>query len=93
LDESHKLDSWPLDEGPRPNSGKLQLNLHRHHFAGKINRFSSFKNKCSNESSCFGEPRFKLRFKAGSISRIQFASNESNLVLRNLNPGPIQSGP
>jgi len=43
LAESHKLDSWPLDEGPRPNSEKLQLNLHRHHFAGKINQFSSFK--------------------------------------------------
>jgi len=29
LDESHKLDSWPLDEGPRPKSGiLLRLNLH-----------------------------------------------------------------
>jgi hypothetical protein len=28
LDESHKLDPWPLDEGPRPKSGKLRLNLH-----------------------------------------------------------------
>jgi hypothetical protein len=28
LDESHKLDPWPLDAGPRPKSGKLRLNLH-----------------------------------------------------------------
>jgi hypothetical protein len=28
LDESHKLDSHPLDEGPRPKSGKSRLNLH-----------------------------------------------------------------
>jgi len=28
LDESHKLDPRPLDEGPRPKSGKLRLNLH-----------------------------------------------------------------
>jgi len=25
LDESHKLDSHPLDEGPRPKSGKSRL--------------------------------------------------------------------
>jgi hypothetical protein len=28
LDESHKLDSHPLYEGPRPKSGKSWLNLH-----------------------------------------------------------------
>jgi len=28
LGESHKLDSHPLDEGPRPKSVKSQLNLH-----------------------------------------------------------------
>jgi hypothetical protein len=28
LDESHKLDPWPLDEGGRPKSGKSRLNLH-----------------------------------------------------------------
>jgi hypothetical protein len=27
MDESHKLDPWHLDEGPRPKSGKLRLNL------------------------------------------------------------------
>jgi hypothetical protein len=28
LAESQKLDAWPLDEGPRPKSDKLRLNLH-----------------------------------------------------------------
>jgi len=28
LVESHKLDPWPLDEGPRPKSGKSKPNLH-----------------------------------------------------------------
>jgi hypothetical protein len=27
LAESHKLDPTPLDEGPRPKSGKSRLNL------------------------------------------------------------------
>jgi hypothetical protein len=27
LDESHILDPWLLDEGPRPKSGKSRLNL------------------------------------------------------------------
>jgi hypothetical protein len=27
LDKSHKLDTHPLDEDPRPRSGKLRLNL------------------------------------------------------------------
>jgi hypothetical protein len=27
MDESHKLDPWHLDEGPRPKSDKLRLNL------------------------------------------------------------------
>jgi hypothetical protein len=28
LDESHKLDSWPLDEGEKLKSGKSKLNVH-----------------------------------------------------------------
>ncbi len=40
LDESHKsestkLDPWPLDEGPRPKSGKSRLNLHGTILEGK----------------------------------------------------------
>jgi hypothetical protein len=33
--ESHKLDPWPLDEGPRPKSGKSRLNLHGTILEGK----------------------------------------------------------
>jgi hypothetical protein len=32
-------DTWPLDEGPRPKSGKSSLNLSGQHFEGKINWF------------------------------------------------------
>jgi hypothetical protein len=35
LDESHKLNPWPLDEGPRPKSGKSRLNLHGTILEGK----------------------------------------------------------
>jgi hypothetical protein len=35
LAESHKLDPWPLDESPRPKSGKLGLNLHGTILEGK----------------------------------------------------------
>jgi len=38
------------------------------------------------KSSWFGEPRCKLGSKARSNSRIQFASNESKIVPRNLDP-------
>jgi hypothetical protein len=37
LDESFKLVPRPLDEGPRPKSGKLRLSLHGTCFEGKIN--------------------------------------------------------
>jgi len=33
--ESHKLDPWPLDEDPRPKSGKSRLNLHGAILEGK----------------------------------------------------------
>jgi hypothetical protein len=39
LVESFKLVSRPLDEGPRPKSGKLRLNLYGTYFGGKINWF------------------------------------------------------
>jgi hypothetical protein len=37
VDESHKLNPWwwPLDEGPRPKSGKSRLNLHDTNLEGK----------------------------------------------------------
>jgi hypothetical protein len=37
--ESFKLVPRPLDEVPRPKSGKLRLNLHGTCFGGKINWF------------------------------------------------------
>jgi hypothetical protein len=80
--ESQKLDAWPLDEGPRPKSDKLRLILHSTILEGKSTGLNQ-KEKSSKESSWFGEPRCKL----GSDSRVQFVSNESKLVPRNLNPG------
>jgi hypothetical protein len=35
LAKSHKLDPRPLDEGPKPKSGKLRLNLHGSILKGK----------------------------------------------------------
>jgi hypothetical protein len=46
------------------------------------------KQELKGESSWFGEPRCKLGFKGRSNSRIQFASNESKLVSRNLDIVP-----
>jgi len=39
LDGRYKLDPRPLDEGPRPKSGKSRLNLHGTILEGKINWF------------------------------------------------------
>ncbi len=33
--ESHKLDPLPFDEGPRPKSGELRLNIHGTILEGK----------------------------------------------------------
>jgi hypothetical protein len=85
LVESFKLVPRPLDVGPRPKSGKLRLNLHGTCFGGKINWFRP-KKQCSKESSWFGEPRIRLGTKVQSNSRIQFASNQSKLVPRKLDP-------
>jgi hypothetical protein len=45
LDESHKLDAGPSDEGSRPKSGKYKAKLTWHHFGGKINWFQPKENK------------------------------------------------
>jgi len=47
------------------------------------NWFGGKKEKSSKKSTWFGEPRYKL----GSNSRIQFASNENKLVPKNLDYG------
>jgi hypothetical protein len=39
LVKSFKLIPRPLDKGPRPNNGKLRLNLHGTCFGGKFNWF------------------------------------------------------
>jgi hypothetical protein len=45
LDESHKLDPWPLDEGERPKSGKIEAKPTWHHFGVKINWFEPKKKR------------------------------------------------
>jgi len=50
LDECHKLNPWPLDEGPRPKSGKSRLNLHGTILEGKSIGLDQ-KTKSSKESS------------------------------------------
>jgi len=39
IGRNFKLVQRPLDEGPRPKSGKLRLNLHGTCFGGKITWF------------------------------------------------------
>jgi hypothetical protein len=85
LVESFKLVPRTLDEGPRPKSGILGLNLHGTCFGGKINWFRT-KKTVLKESSRFGESRIRLATKVYPNSRIQFASNESKLVPRKLDP-------
>jgi hypothetical protein len=51
LVESFKLVPRPLDEGPRPKSGKLRLNLHGTCFGGRMNWFgpkNSVKRRAPN---------------------------------------------
>jgi hypothetical protein len=76
-----------LDEGPRPKNGKSMLNQHGTILEGK-SLGSYQKKEAKTKSSKFEKQRFKLGSKARSNSRIQFASNESNLVPRNLDLGP-----
>jgi hypothetical protein len=73
--------------GPRPTSGKLRPNLHGTILEGKSIGLDPKKTELIRESSWFGEPRCKLVSKAGWNSRIQFASNETKLVLYFLDLG------
>ncbi len=73
------MDPWPLDVGPRPKSGKSRLNLHGTILKGNsigLNQKNKLK-RARKESLRFEEPRYKLGFN----SRIQFASNDTKLVL------------
>jgi hypothetical protein len=86
LAESHKLDPWPLDEGPRPKSGKLRLNLHGTISEGKSIGLGQ-KRKFKGEIMIW-RTKIQARSKARSNLRVQFASNKSKLVPRNLDLGP-----
>ncbi len=86
LDESHKLDPWPLDEGPRTKSGKLSLNLHGTISEG--NSIGSGQNREFKGEIMIWRTKMQARSKAGSNLRIQFASNKSKLVPKNLDLGP-----
>jgi len=93
FNKSHKLDPWPLDEGPRPKSGKSRLNLDGTIFEGKSIGPNHLKKGANKDSSWFEEPRCKLRSKARSKatsnSRVQFVSNEPKLFPTNLDLGSI----
>jgi hypothetical protein len=64
--ESHKLDPWPLDEGPRPKSGKSRLNLH-----GTILEGKSIGLNPPQKELWFEEPKMQARVPRQG-SRIQF---------------------
>jgi len=85
LVESFKLVPRPLDEGSRPKSGKLRLIWH---LFWRENQLVRTKRQCWKESSWFGEPRIRLGTQVHFNGRIQFASHESKLVPRKLDPGP-----
>ncbi len=69
--------------GSKTNKWQIKAKLTWHHFEGKINWFGPQKKLSSKESSWFREPRCNI----GSNSRIQFTSNESKLVPKNLDLG------
>ncbi len=91
LAESHKLYPQPWDEGPRPKSSKLRLNLHGTILNRKSIDFRSKKRKKrSKESSWFGEPRCKLGVHQGRVQPKDWIcfKRSPNWFPRNLNPGP-----
>jgi hypothetical protein len=60
LDGRYKLDPWPLDEGPRPKSGKSRLNLHGASLEGKSLEGKSIGLNQKNRAHDFEEPRCKV---------------------------------
>jgi hypothetical protein len=63
----------PLDQGPRPKSGKLRLNLHGTCIGGKINLLGP-KNSAKRRAPDFGEPRIRLGTKVQLKGSIAFKS-------------------
>jgi len=66
LVESFKLVPRPLDEGPRPKSGKLRLNLHGTCLGGKINWFGPKKNSAKRRAPDLENQRIRLGTKVES---------------------------
>jgi hypothetical protein len=92
----HKLDPKAFRWRSKTKMSQINAKPTWHHFGGQHNWFGPQKKRKKKsskaESSWFGEPRCKLRSKARSNSRIQFASNESKLVrilgIWTLDPSP-----
>jgi len=85
LDESHKLDSWPLDEVEGIKSGKSKLNVH-----GTIleeNQLVWTKKRSSKGKLMIWRTKMQPRVHVGSNSRIQFQMSQ-NWFLWNLDIGP-----
>jgi hypothetical protein len=64
LNESHKLDPWPVVEGSRPRSDKSRVNLHGTIFVIKSIGLNPKKKKELERRERFEEPRCKLGSKA-----------------------------
>jgi hypothetical protein len=79
------LDPWPLDEVSRPKIGQLKLNLHGTILEGKSIGLDPKKKELKGELMIW---RMKVKARVQLASN-QFASNESKLVPKNLNPAPI----
>jgi hypothetical protein len=74
---SHKLDPQPLDEGARLKSDKSRLNLHDTILEGKSIGLNPQKKRAKNQ-----DLKMQARIQGRVNSRVQYASNESILVLQ-----------
>jgi hypothetical protein len=82
----------PLDEGPRPKSGKLRLNLHDTCFGGKINWFGPKKSakgefliwRTKNQARDQGTVQFKDSICFKSVQIGSYEVGPSSKVGRNL---------
>jgi hypothetical protein len=69
IDQSYRMGviNWThdfKDEGPRPKSGKLRLNIPQHHFEGKMNLVWTNKKRTKKEiASWFEELKVQAKLK------------------------------
>jgi hypothetical protein len=75
----------PLDEGSRPKSGKLRLNLHGTCFEGKINWFGP-KNSAKRRAPDLENQRIKFRDQC----RVQL---KDSICFKSVQIGPSEIGP